>query len=228
MPRVGGHRLDVEATNVDRFVEAAAERFVRKWGFTTVGMVSLRFRLPTHVSESRLAITRRALGGLRDLRWLDREHEWFCLVDRPSRMKAELAKIAAVVRDVALVDPGDLEIALGKRRSFLGAPHAVVKNCLTELMRPVMMLKRNGDLQEAWLPTTEERVLVATLRDQGGQADIETLRRNGAPWSIAGATIVRTLRSSPLFLRAGRGSYRLIGASGPRLARPIVKSASTA
>lgn len=220
--RVGGHRPGVEATNAERSVEATAERFVRKWGFTTAGMVSLRFRLPTQVSESRLAITRRALGPLRDLRWLDREHEWFCLVDRPSRMKAALAKIAAVVGDVASVDPADLEIALGKRRSFLGAPRAVVQNYLTELMRAVTLLKRNGDLQEAWLPTTEERVLVAALRDQGGRADIETLRRNGAPWSIGGATIMRTLRSSPLFLRAGRGIYRLIGAIGPRGWRPVV------
>jgi len=211
-PRAGGHRPGVGTLDVDRSVEAAAERFVRKWGFTTVGMVSLRFRLPGQVSESRLVITRRALGTLRDLRWLDREHEWFFLVDRPSPMKMAAAKIAAVVSDVAPIGLGDLEIALGKRRSFLGAPRAVVQKYLAELMREVMLLKRNGDLQEAWLPTTEERILVAALRDQGGRADIERLRRNSAEWAIGEATIVRTLRSSPLFLRAGRGNYRLIGA----------------
>jgi hypothetical protein len=195
-------------------VERAAVRFVRAWGFTTVGMVAEHFRLTTTTTaarllatESRLLITRRALARLRDLRWLDPTQEWFTLIDRDSRPKAAFAKILAVTGEV---DREDLALALGKRHSFRDVPKDVVRVYLAEL------LANHGRARAKPAPAVEltrvERILVEALEERGGRAEIEILRRAARPWSISASALKETLSGSPLFVRVEQGIYGLIGA----------------
>jgi hypothetical protein len=200
-------RSDVRwCPDVQRAVEAAAVRFVRTWGFTTVGMVAQRFRLTITTNESRLFMTRQAISRLPDLRWLDPICEWFTLIERDSRPKTALSKILAVSGDIDLEDLG---LALGKRHSFRDVPHDVVRSYLAELVSHhvrVAVPARAGAL------TRVENVLVDALHERGGCADIDVLRRDVKRRSITPAALKRTLSESPLFIRVAHGIYGIVGA----------------
>jgi hypothetical protein len=216
-------RLRIREEAVERAVARVATRFVRTWGFTTVGMVAQRFRLTTTSDEPRPVMARRALSRLRDLRWLDADHEWFTLVECDSPPSAALAKIMAVCGSV---DLEDLVPALGKRHSFGDAPASVVRAYLDELVG-------RHERSRAWAAgpaiasalTRAEQVLVDSLRDAGGSADIAILRRDAARRSISEEILTRTLAQSPLFMRVSRGTYRVVGTGLPIEPRRLMSSA---
>jgi hypothetical protein len=209
-------RADVRPSpDVQSAVDVTATRFVRTWGFTTVGMVAQRFRLTTTTNESRLSLTRQALCRAPDLRWLDPICEWFTLIECDSRPKAALAKILAVSGDV---DREELARALDKRHSFREVPYDVVRAYLAEL---VSHHARVAAPRHAGGLTRVEHVLVDVLHERGGCADIHALRRDVKRRSITPAALKRTLSESPLFLRVAHGIYGLVGAGagvpvGPR------------
>jgi hypothetical protein len=204
---------DVSRAGPERAIEITAARFVRTWGFTTVEMVASCFRLVRRSTEPRAVLARRAIERFPDLCWLDPTREWFSLLERDSPGKQALAKIAAVATDV---DGGELHLALGKRRAFRDVPPAVVDAYLAVLTRSPPTTSRDDGL------TCEETTLVRLLRADGGNADVQALRARAAELSFDGASISRTLRTSPLFLPAGRGRYRLIGS--PRVHPMLVSS----
>jgi hypothetical protein len=213
-------RLRSHQKSVERAVAMVAVRFVRTWGFTTVGMVSQRFRLTTTPNESRLAMARRALALLPDLRWLNPAREWFTLLESDSPTKAAFAKIVAITEGV---DRRELVLALGKHHSFGDAPEDVVHAYLDELVS-------SHERSRAWaagatnasVPTREEQMLIDSLRDTGGSADITVLRRDAQRGSISAEALTRTLSHSPLFVRVSRGTYRLIGDCFPVEPRPLL------
>jgi hypothetical protein len=217
-----GRQRPPDEESVERAVARVAVRFVRTWGFTTVGMVSERFRLTTTRNQARPVMARRALSRLRDLRWLDPEREWFTLLETESPPKAALAKIIAVTGGVPRED---LVMALGKRHSFRDAPNDVVRAYLDELVR-------GHERSRAWnaaptresTPTREEQILVEAFRGAGGSADLEILRRHAERASISEEALTRTLSHSPLFLRVARSIYRLLGASVPIQPRLLLSS----
>jgi len=191
---------------VSEAVERVAARFVRTWGFTTVSMVASRFHLWTRTSVPRASLTREALGEVPDVAWLDKDREWFSLADRESPMTRAFAKIRAIARTV---DSADVALALGKGRSFGNAPAGVVRAFVSGLMtraarRPTLDPTAAG-------VTRHERALVEVFREAGGTGEIKSLRELAAERGLTDAVVNRTLASSPLFLRAGHGTYRLIG-----------------
>jgi hypothetical protein len=203
---------DVSHAGPEHAIEITAARFVRTWGFTTVEMVASRFRLVRRSTQPRAVLARRAIERLPDLRWLDPSREWFSLIDCEAPAKAALAKIATVAEDI---DPAELQLALGKRHAFRDVPPTVVQSY-------VEVLARVARPAGAAL-TREETALVTLLRDEGGDADVQTLRARGADLGLDDAAIARTLKVSPLFLPGGRGRYRLIGA---RTTYPMLVSSS--
>jgi hypothetical protein len=204
---------DASRAGPERAIEITAARFVRTWGFTTIEMVARCFRLVRRSTEPRAVLARRAIERLPDLSWLDPTREWFSLLERDSPGKQALAKIAAVTTDV---DGAELHLALGKRHTFRDVPPAVVDSYLAVLTRQPPTTSRDNGL------TREETALVRLLRYDSGNADVQTLRARAAELSFDGASISRTLRTSPLFLPAGRGRYRLIGS--PRAYPMLVSS----
>jgi hypothetical protein len=215
-------RHQIHAKRIERAVERVATRFVRTWGFTTVGMVAQRFRLTTTCNAPRSVLARRALSGLRDLRWLDAEHEWFTLLESDSPTSTAFAKIVTVL---GAVDRQDLLLALGKRHSFGDAPERVVGAYLDELIsrhqRARAWSARPSDASD---PTREERMVVECLRDAGGVAEISVLRRAAKTRLISAEALMRALSRSPLFARVARGTYGLIGASAPPAPRRLLSS----
>ena len=202
----------VSLAGPERAIEITAARFVRTWGFTTIEMVAACFRLVRRSTEPRAVLARRAIERLPDLCWLEPTREWFSLLERDSPGKTALAKIAAVTTDV---DGAELHLALGKRHAFRDVPHAIVGSYLAVLTRLASTSRPSG-------LTRQEEALVRLLRDDGGNADAQTLRARAAALSFDVASISRTLRTSPLFLPAGRGRYRLIGS--PRACPMLVSS----
>jgi len=198
------HRI--HERRVERAVEMVATRFVRTWGFTTVGMVATRFRLTTTGDAPRSVMARRALSSLRDLRWLDEEHEWFTLLDSDSPMGSAFAKIVAVF---GTVDGQDLLLALGKRHSFGDAPERVVRAYLDELVSRHKRA-RAWSARTSSAPTREERIVVECLRGAGGTGELAVLRRAAELNSISADGLMRTLSRSPLFVRVARGTFALI------------------
>jgi hypothetical protein len=167
-------------------------------------------------------MTRRALLRLSDLCWLDPTCEWFTLINCDSSMKATFAKILDVGGDV---DREDLVVALGKGRSFRDVPVGVVRayvNALVDSFEPSP--RRGTGRRDAVVLTREERVLVEFLRYAGGDAELETLRREARQSSITPGALKRTLSCSPLFLRVTRARYRLIGSGAPLTSRPLLSS----
>jgi hypothetical protein len=193
---------DASRAGPERAIEITAARFVRTWGFTTVEMVASCFRLVRRSTEPRAVLARRAIERLPDLCWLEPTREWFSLLGRDSPGKLALAKIAAVTTDV---DGAELRLALGKRHAFRDVPPAVVDAYLAVLTHLPPSRSHDDAL------TREETALVLLLRADGGSAEVQTLRARAAELSFDGASISRTLRTSPLFLPAGRGRCRLIG-----------------
>jgi hypothetical protein len=201
-------RLRIHERRIERAVEMVATRFVRTWGFTTVSMVAQRFRLTTTGRAPRSVMARRALSGLRDLRWLDEEHEWFTLLDSDSPTSIAFAKIVAVL---GTVDRQDLLLALGKRHSFGDAPERVVRAYLDELVSRHQWARAwSARTSSASAPTREERMVVECLRDAGGTAEIAVLRRAAEHNSISPDALIRTLSRSPLFVRVARGTFALV------------------
>jgi hypothetical protein len=95
-------------------------------------------------------------------------------------------------------------------------PPAVVDAYLAVLTHQPPPTSRDDGL------TREEVALVRLLRADGGGADVQTLRARAGELSFDVASISRTLRTSPLFLPAGRGRYRLIGS--PRAYPMLISS----
>ena len=189
----------------DRAVAACAARFVRTWGFTTVEMVAGRFRPSRTSTQTRTSMVRRALAHLPELRWLEPTCEWFTLLDCESPATATADKIAAVAN---ALDGDELYAALDKKHTFRDVPPVVAQAYVSSLLtRP----RVPAEATLARLPR-EERALIGLLLDAGGASDTELLRRRAAALSLDAATVRRTLQSSPLFLRAARGVYRLAGA----------------
>jgi len=207
---------------IARAVEMVAVRFVRTWGFTTVDMVSHRFRLTMAPTGSRSVMAREALTRLSDLRWLDPARQWFTLIGRESPMQAALAKVVAVS---GCIDRDDILLALGKHHSFGQAPNGVVRAYVAELVGSQAWARPSGGgPTSASALTREERVLVDLLRCTGGSATTELLRHEAARHSIAPEALKRVLWRSPLFLRMARGSYRLVGTYAPIAPRTLLTS----
>jgi hypothetical protein len=189
----------------DRAVALCAVRFVRTWGFTTVEMVAGRFRPARASTQTRTSMVRRALAHLPELRWLEPTCEWFTLLDCESPATATADKIAAVAD---ALDRDELYAALDKKHTFRDVPPVVGQAYVSALLtRP----RIPAEATLARLPR-EERALIGLLRDAGGASETELLRRQAEALSLDAATVRRTLQSSPLFLRAARGVYRLAGA----------------
>jgi hypothetical protein len=186
---------------ISRAVERVAIRFVRTWGFTTVGMVAASFRLCTPAPAPRTALTRRALAALADLEWLEPTQEWFSLLDHDSAMRAATEKILAIS---GRVETDELVRALGKRRSFGGAPPAVVQSYVAALSARAARLGRNASVSPV------EHAVLEALHEAGGVADLGDLRR-ATRGALSVVELRRVLQASPLFLRAGRGTYRVVG-----------------
>jgi hypothetical protein len=205
------------ADQIDRSIERTAIRFVKTWGFTTVEMVAARFRMLSRAPAPRASLTRQALRSLPDLQWLDPTREWFSLLDRDSAMRASLEKILGVV---GVVEPDELALALGKRHSFGVAPPAVVSAYVEALSSRV---SRQGFVSENAALTTEEHVVLEALRHAGGLADLAELRQATRGF-ISVPAMTRALQTSPLFLRVGRGKYRVVGAQSWPIAPALTLS----
>jgi hypothetical protein len=205
-------------SSLDEAIDTTAARFVRAWGFTTVGMVARRFRLTTTTSESRLSIARRVLSRSSDLRWLDPICEWFTLIERDSKPKAALSKILSVRGHV---DREELSQALDKRHSFRDVPNDVVRAYVSELVSHHARTAKRVPPDASAL-TRIETVLVDVLLERGGRAEIELLRRDVRRWSITAEALKRTLSESPLFIRVAHGRYGLIGS--PIAPRSLIPS----
>jgi len=186
---------------ISRAVVRVAIRFVRTWGFTTVGMVAASFRLCVPAPAPRTSLTRRALCALPDLEWLEPTQEWFSLLDLDSAMRSALEKILAVRGGV---ETDELVRALGKRRSFGGAPPAVVKSYVAALSARAARPAGNASI------TADEHAVLEALHEAGGVADLGELRR-ATRGTLSDVELTRVLQASPLFLRAGRGAYRVVG-----------------
>ena len=198
-------RPEALAPSDERAIRSVAERFVRTWSFTTVEMVAGRFRPSRPSTRTRTSLVRRALALMPDLCWLDPTCEWFSLLDCASPATATLDKIESLAGAQRL-DREELFAALDKRHTFRDVPHVVVQSYLSALLaRPraatATALARLSD---------EERTLVALLNSAGGSLDTETLRHQAAARGFDAATVMRALQASPLFLRSGRGLYRLV------------------
>jgi hypothetical protein len=181
-------------------VERTAVRFVRAWGFSTVEMVAAKFRMLARAALPRDTLARRALAELADVAWLDPTREWFTLLERPSPMRAAIEKIVAVA---GIVERDELELALGKRHAFGDAPPSIVRAYVETLAARV---SRSSDPRSALTPE-EHVVLEAFERAGGALAELrEATRGRLVPEALA-----RVLGKSPLFLRAGRGAYRVVG-----------------
>jgi len=187
----------------DRAVERTAVRFVRAWGFTTVEMVAARFRMLERAVAPRVSLARRALAALPDVAWLDPTREWFTLVARESSMRISIEKIVGVRPLVGLFE---LEEALGKRHSFGAAPAVVVRAYVGVLAEDVRRRDARARLSE------EEHVVLEAFEATGGLATLEELRAATHARLPPGA-LVRLLQTSPLFLRASRGRYAVVGAA---------------
>ncbi|HVU50291.1 MAG TPA: hypothetical protein VHL80_06375 [Polyangia bacterium] len=175
---------------------------MRAWGFSTVGMVAAKFRLLERATVPREVIACRALAALPDIEWLDEAREWFTLLDRESAMRAAIEKILAVA---GVVERHELEEALGKRHSFGGAPPAVVRAYVEALAAQVL---RRGALDASI--TSEELEILQAFDRTGpslGLAELRLATRERLPE----ATLAHVLRASPLFVRASRGTYRVVG-----------------
>jgi hypothetical protein len=184
-------------------VERTAVRFVRTWGFSTVETVAGHFRILAKSPAPRASLARRALASLPDLAWLDPTREWFTLLDRDSMMRASIEK---VVNALGVVDRDDLELALGKRHSFGAAPPRVVRAYVETLAARVA---RQGAICENVVLSLEEQTVLEAFERLGGAAELEPLR---AETRLQTTALRRVLDRSPLFLRASRASYRLVGA----------------
>jgi hypothetical protein len=198
-------RPETLAPSDERAIRSIAERFVRTWSFTTVEMVAGRFRPARPSTQTRTSIVRRALAVMPELRWLDPACEWFSLLDCASPATATLDKIAALAGAQG-IDREELSAALDKRHTFRDVPHVVIQSYLSTLLaRP----RATTDAALARF-SDEERTLVALLDAAGGSLDTESLRHQAAAFGLDAATVLRTLQASPLFLRSGRGLYRLV------------------
>jgi len=191
-----------DSERMDSAVERTAVRFVRTWGFSTVGMVAGRFRLLGKATAPRDVLARRALAALPDIEWLDPTREWFTLLDHESAMRAAIEKIVAVA---GVVEREDLEQALGKRHAFGDAPPAVVRAYVEALAARVA--RRRTPLATF---TEEELVVLEALERMGGRASLPELRE---ATRLSPDALAHVLRSSPLFLRETRAIYRVVGAS---------------
>jgi hypothetical protein len=212
----GASVVTTDSEQIDSAVERTAVRFVRAWGFSTVGMVAEKFRLIAKAPAPRVALARRVLARLPDLEWLDPTREWFTLLDRESSMRAAVEKIVAVV---GIVEGHELEEALGKRHSFGDAPPAVVRAYVETLATRVA---RRGPFD--WTLTSEELIVLEAFEQAGSSLGLAELRA-ATRASVPEASLTHVLRSSPLFVRASRGRYRVVG-SLP-LARYVTLAGST-
>jgi hypothetical protein len=183
-------------------VERTAVRFVSAWGFSTVGMVAARFRVTSRAPLPREVLARRALAALPDLEWLDPSREWFTLLERASAMRAAIEKIVAVA---GVLEREELEEALGKRHAFGDAPPAVVRAYVEALAARV---RRPGALRVEL--TSEELVVLDAFERLGASAGLLELRL-ATVGRISESALAHVLRSSPLFVRASRGTYRVVG-----------------
>jgi hypothetical protein len=182
-------------------VERAAVRFVRTWGFSTLGMVAARFRIVEKVTAPREVLARRALASLPDIVWLDPAREWFTLVERDSALRAAIEKVVGVV---GVVDRADLEQALGKRHAFGAAPPVVVRAYVEAIAARVARRSSPVELDP------EEHVVLEAFEHAGGRASLADLRTGTRGRLVPGA-LARVLRESPLFVRVSRGTYRVVG-----------------
>jgi hypothetical protein len=202
-------RPETLAPSDERAIRSVAERFVRTWSFTTVEMVAGRFRPSRPSTQTRTSIVRRALALMPELRWLDPACEWFSLLDCASPATATLDKIVSIFGPI---DREELFAALDKRHTFRDVPHVVVQSYVSALLaRPRATTAAAG----ARL-SNEEHTLVALLDAAGGSLDTETLRHQAAARGFDAATVMRALQASPLFLRSGRGLYRLVSVPSAR------------
>jgi hypothetical protein len=199
--------LTSDSERIDSAVERTAERFIRAWGFSTVGMVAGKFRLLAKATAPRQVLARRALAALPDIEWLDPSREWFTLLDRESAMRAAVEKIVAVA---GVVEGHELEKALGKRHSFGDAPPAVVRAYVEALAARVV---RRGPFD--WTLTAEELAVLEAFADAGASLGLAELRV-AMGGRVPEASLAHVLRASPIFLREARGLYRVVG---PRLWR---------
>jgi hypothetical protein len=211
-----GSVVTPDAEQIDSAIERVAARFVRTWGFSTVGMVAAKFRLFAKATAPREVLARRALAALPDVEWLDEAREWFTLLDRESAMRAAIEKIVAVA---GVVERHELEEALGKRHSFGAAPAAVVRAYVGALAARV---HRRGPFD--WSLTPEELVILEAFEQAGPSLGLAELRA-ATRVCLPQASLAHVLRSSPLFVRASRGTYRVVG-SFP-LARYVTLAGST-
>jgi hypothetical protein len=191
------------ASRIGVAVERVAVRFVKTWGFSTVGTVAGHFRLPTRATASRSLLARRVLAGLPDVAWLDPTREWFTLLDRASAMRSAVEKI---VSTAGVVDLAELELALGKRHSFGAAPPRVVRIYVGALAARVS----RDRLFPGALLSPEEKVVLGVFEHAGGTVTTEELREQ-TRHRLAPAALTRVLQASPLFLRSARGAYRVVG-----------------
>ncbi|HVZ75318.1 MAG TPA: hypothetical protein VHJ20_23230 [Polyangia bacterium] len=200
--------LPTVSSSIAGAVETAAKRFVRQWGFTTLTTVAGSFRLTRRTLAPREVLARRALDARADVAWLEPTREWFSLSDVPSAPGRAAAKVFAVAGSVA---PAELAAALGKRHSFGSAPPAVVDAYVSLLAaRPLA----------AAALEPEEGTLVEWLRVLGGLAERRALFALGAARGLPRKILRQVLAASPLFLPAGRGVVRLVGASLAMLPSP--------
>jgi hypothetical protein len=183
-------------------VERTAARFVRAWGFSTVGMVAGKFRLLSRAAAPREVLARRVLSASPGVTWLDPAREWFTLLDQPSAMREAVEKVVAVA---GVVEREELEEALGKRHSFGGAPAAVVRAYVEALAGRVLRRGARG----ATL-TPEELAVLDAFEHTGRTASIPRLRA-ATRGRLSAPVLAHVLRSSPLFVHEARGTYRVVG-----------------
>jgi hypothetical protein len=192
-----------DSEQINSAVERAAGKFVRTWGFSTVGTVAGKFRLLARATAPRDVLARRALAALPDIEWLDPSREWFTLLERESTMRLAVEKIVAVA---GIVEREELEEALGKRNAFGDAPPNVVRAYVEALAARV---RRPGALRIALTP--EELVVLGAFERLGPSACLADLRE-ATRGKLSEASLGHLLRASPLFVGASRGTYRVVGA----------------
>jgi len=212
---LGSGRLVVRRRDVPLATSAfsIAARTTLNWGVATISGVTSQLTTVAGPVPSP-GFVARVLATARGFEWLDGEHDWFWLRNRPSRLMDALYKIFSVVTELSLPR---LYWALFKAHDERMRPPAVALRSLA-LALPGARIERDvvaipHRLDRSTYLSSDERALVEILQGCPGALPPHALRASAAERSLSSRAILAFLRGSPLVEVLPDGRCCLIGAS---------------
>ncbi|HEX4406451.1 MAG TPA: hypothetical protein VH560_16545 [Polyangia bacterium] len=216
--RRGGADILVAPTSfasADALVSAALQT-IQRAGLCRVSAVVERVR-SFAATELDARAAARVLATLPCFRWLDEPTGWFSLVGTTSLVASAIGKMLFVADAVSL---GDLSRGLAKFGKGLVPPLPILKRYLGDVLGCDVedgCVRRGPSFEPTPLGSTE-RIIVESLRQNGGARARLELRRQLFAEGVAPTTLRELLRTSPLFLATKR-DVRLVGRSSVEAAR---------